>query len=75
MTQENNASQPVPRATARSWAALVVLTVGVTILSIDNTVLALAMPALSEALEPTSVEMLWIGDIYAFTLAGFLVTG
>ncbi len=65
----------VPSATPRSWAALAVLTVGVTILSIDNTVLSLAMPALSASLEPKAVEMLWIGDIYAFTLAGFLVTG
>lgn len=74
MSQEYS-HEAIPHATTKSWAALIVLTIGVTILSIDNTVLALAMPALSTALAPTSVEMLWIGDIYAFTLAGFLVTG
>lgn len=59
----------------REWVALVILTIGVTLLSIDNTVLALAMPALEAALHPTAVQMLWIGDIYGFFLAGFLVVG
>ncbi|MBR5950992.1 MAG: MFS transporter, partial [Actinomycetaceae bacterium] len=65
----------VPRAGMREWAALVILTIGVTLLSIDNTVLALAMPALEKALHPTSTQILWIADIYGFFLASFLVVG
>lgn len=62
-------------ASVRDWVALVILTIGVTLLSIDNTVLALAMPALQADLHPTSTQMLWIADIYGFFLASFLVVG
>ena len=58
----------------RSWAALAVLTRAVTLLAIDSTVLALAIPSLSADLSPTASQLLWIGDIYSFTLAGLLVT-
>ncbi len=40
----------------------------------DLTVLNLALPALSEALHPTSTQLLWIVDIYGFALAGSLIT-
>ena len=58
----------------RAWAALAVLTLAVTLLAIDSTVLALAIPSLSADLGPTASQLLWIGDIYSFTLAGLLVT-
>lgn len=58
----------------RRWLALAVLTLAVTLLSIDSTVLALAIPSLSRDLAPTATQLLWIGDIYSFTLAGLLVT-
>ncbi|WP_258366792.1 MFS transporter [Curtobacterium sp. MCSS17_011] len=60
--------------TARSWAALGILTLAVLLLAIDGTVLALAVPALSADLNPTATQLLWIGDIYSFALAGLLVT-
>ena len=59
---------------AREWTALAVLTLAVTLLSIDTTVLSLAIPSLSADLAPTASQLLWIGDIYSFTLAGLLVT-
>jgi DHA2 family multidrug resistance protein-like MFS transporter len=40
----------------------------------DLTVLHLAVPAISEDLQPTSAQLLWIIDIYGFMVAGFLVT-
>ena len=39
----------------------------------DMTVLHLAVPSLSAALEPTSAQLLWIVDIYGFMIAGFLI--
>nr|WP_296773427.1 MFS transporter [Rhodococcus sp. (in: high G+C Gram-positive bacteria)] len=62
------------RAGAREWWALAVLTLAVTLLAVDGTVLALAVPALSDSLDATSTQILWIGDIYSFALAGLLVT-
>jgi DHA2 family multidrug resistance protein-like MFS transporter len=60
--------------TTRSWAALGILTLAVLLLAIDGTVLALAVPALTADLDPTATQLLWIGDIYSFALAGLLVT-
>jgi DHA2 family multidrug resistance protein-like MFS transporter len=40
----------------------------------DVTVLNLAVPYLSADLQPSSVQLLWIVDIYGFMLAGSLIT-
>lgn len=66
-------STPAPRASARDWAALAALTVPVLLMSIDLTVLAVAIPELSEDLAPTGTQLLWIVDIYGFFLATLLV--
>ena len=58
----------------REWIALSVLSLAVFLLAVDGTVLSIAVPALSAALEPTATQLLWIADIYSFTLAGLLVT-
>ncbi|WP_416906108.1 MFS transporter [Micromonospora echinospora] len=62
------------RAGARQWAVLGALTLAVTLLAVDGTVLALAMPALTADLGATSTEVLWIGDAYSFALAGLLIS-
>ncbi|WP_040165573.1 MFS transporter [Microbacterium gorillae] len=62
------------RAGRREWAALVVLILAVTLLAIDGTVLYLAVPAMVADLSPTATQILWVGDIYSFVLAGLLVT-
>lgn len=61
-------------ATTRQWAALAILTLAVVLLAVDGTVLALAVPALTADLNPTATQLLWIGDIYSFALAGLLIT-
>src|SRR5687768_17890818 len=40
----------------------------------DLTVLNLALPALSEDLQPSSAQLLWIVDIYGFMVAGLLIS-
>ncbi len=62
------------KAGRREWTALAVLALAMFLLAVDGTVLSLALPALSVALEPSSTQLLWIGDIYSFALAGLLVT-
>ncbi|HEX6472287.1 MAG TPA: MFS transporter [Streptosporangiaceae bacterium] len=44
------------------------------LVSIDLFSLLLALPNLSRSLDASSVQQLWIMDIYGFMLAGFLVT-
>ena len=58
---------------ARRWSALAVLILPVLLISIDMTVLGIAVPALSADLKPTSTQLLWIIDLYSFLLAGLLV--
>ncbi len=64
-----------PRRAGRSeWLGLAVLTLACLVYIMDLSVLHLAVPAMSTALQPTSVELLWIIDIYGFMVAGFLIT-
>lgn len=56
------------------WLALVVLVLAVLLVAVDATVLGLATPFLSEDLEPSGNQLLWIGDAYSFVLAGLLVS-
>ncbi len=63
-----------PLAGRREWIGLGVLALACLLYVMDLTVLHLAVPALSEALRPTSAQLLWIIDMYGFFVAGFLVT-
>ncbi|WP_251450102.1 MFS transporter [Microbacterium sp. Marseille-Q6648] len=63
-----------PRVGWRGWAALAVLMLPVLLVSVDNTVLSFALPAIALDLAPTSAQQLWIIDAYPLVLAGLLVT-
>jgi DHA2 family multidrug resistance protein-like MFS transporter len=62
------------RAGRREWLGLAVLALACVLYSMDLTVLHLAVPSLSEDLQPSSAQLLWIVDIYGFLLAGSLIT-
>lgn len=62
------------RAGGRQWLGLAVLALPTLLLSIDVSVLHLAIPHLAADLDPTGTQLLWILDIYAFLIAGFLIT-
>src|SRR3954462_3818992 len=62
------------RAGAREWCGLGVLVFPCLLVSMDAHVLNLALPALTADLRPTSAELLWIVDSYAFLVAGSLLT-
>ncbi|MET9290821.1 MFS transporter [Streptomyces sp. NPDC003077] len=62
-----------PRAGAREWIGLAVLTCPALLIGLDFTVLHLVIPHLAVELRPSSVEMLWIVDIYGFVIAGMLI--
>ena len=58
----------------RAWMGLAVLTLPALLVTMDLSVLFLAVPALGQDLEPSGVELLWITDVYGFFIAGFLIT-
>lgn len=69
-TPQRTASE---RGLAR-WLALGVLVLAVLLVAVDATVLGLATPYISEDLKPSGTQLLWIGDIYSFVIAGLLVS-
>lgn len=66
--------RPTPIAGRREWLGLAVLALPILVISVDFSVLNLALPQLTRDLAPTSTEQLWILAIYGFMIAGFLVT-
>ncbi|MET8829658.1 MFS transporter [Streptomyces sp. NPDC004610] len=62
------------RAGRREWTALGVLMLPLLLVSMDVSVLYFAVPAISADLAPTGTQQLWIFDIYAFAVAGLLLT-
>ncbi|MDI3405691.1 MFS transporter [Streptomyces cavernicola] len=64
----------VRRAGSREWLGLAVLALPTLLISLDQSVLYLALPHLAEGLRPTGTQTLWIMDVYGFMIAGFLIT-
>ncbi len=60
------------RAGGRAWVGLAVLTLPCLLVSMDLTVLYLAVPHLTADLKPSAAQLLWIVDIYGFLIAGSL---
>ena len=61
------------KAGAREWGALAVLMLPVLLVSVNNTALSFALPAISAGLRPTAAQLLWIVDIYPLVLAALLI--
>src|SRR6266540_411486 len=63
-----------PKAGRKEWIGLSVIAIACVLYVMDLTVLHLAVPAISEDLQPSSAQLLWIIDIYGFLVAGSLIT-
>ncbi|WP_353110077.1 MFS transporter [Gordonia sp. (in: high G+C Gram-positive bacteria)] len=61
-------------ATRRTWFGLIVLQLPVLLVSMDFSVLYLAMPTIIDSVGPSATQQLWILDIYGFMIAGLLIT-
>ncbi|MFD9724289.1 MFS transporter [Streptomyces sp. NPDC059072] len=57
----------------RRWAILAVLAVAVFVVSIDATVLNVALPTLGRELDASTGELQWMVDAYSLVLAGLLL--
>ena len=67
-------AERAPRGADRRWATLVVLCVTLLLISLDNTILNVALPSVVRSLRATSSQLQWIVDAYAVTFAGLLLT-
>ncbi|WP_119728982.1 MFS transporter [Thermomonospora amylolytica] len=70
----NETAPPRARAGRREWLGLAVLTLPTLLVSMDFTVLYLALPPLAADLDATATQQLWIMDVYGFLVAGLLIT-
>lgn len=59
---------------SRRWASLVVLSASLLVITMDMTILNVALPQMTAELKPTSEQVLWMVDAYSLALAGLLVT-
>jgi len=63
----------IPERPAGRWQVLVLLCLSLLLITIDATVLHVAVPALTRALRPSGVQLLWIIDIYSLVVAPLLI--
>ncbi|MEW9529264.1 MFS transporter [Microbispora sp. NPDC049125] len=71
---EQKAGEAPGRAGRREWSGLAVLALPTLLLSVDLSVLYLALPHLAADLDASSTQQLWIIDVYGFLVAGLLIT-
>ncbi|MGW4403612.1 MFS transporter [Nonomuraea sp. NPDC004702] len=57
----------------RAWLGLLVILGPVLLVSMDGSILFLAMPRISQALTPTAGQALWILDVYGFAVGSLLI--
>jgi MFS family permease len=59
---------------ARRWKTLAVLSLALTIIGLDNTILNVALPSLQEEFDASSSSLQWMVDAYMLVFAGLLLT-
>ncbi|MFC0597375.1 MFS transporter [Streptomyces palmae] len=62
-----------PTTGVRAWLGLLVVLGPVLLVSMDGSILFLAMPRVSEALDPSADQALWILDVYGFAVGSLLI--
>ncbi|GAA4671226.1 MFS transporter [Gordonia humi] len=68
------AATTVPNLSSRrAWAATAVLSASLLVVTMDMTILNIALPTMSRDLRPSGQQLLWIVDVYSLVLAGLLV--
>src|SRR5829696_2502977 len=58
----------------RRWWTLVVLSASLIVISLDNTILNVALPTLERDLHASAAQLQWIVDAYMLVFAGLLLT-
>ena len=56
------------------WIALAFMGISLLVISLDNTVLNMALPSISKDLGSNSSQLQWIVDAYVLSIAGLLLT-
>src|ERR1051325_6381638 len=63
-----------PKAYARRWNTLAVLSLSLLIIGLDNTILNVALPSLQKEFDASTSTLQWMVDSYLLVFAGLLLT-
>src|SRR5262245_47348004 len=63
-----------PKVHARRWLILATLCISLLIITLDNTILNVAIPSMIEELHASNSDIQWILDAYVLVFAGLLLT-
>jgi EmrB/QacA subfamily drug resistance transporter len=69
-----NRNETVPYLNPRRWWTLVILCLSLLVISLDNTILNVALPTLERDLHASSSQLQWIVDAYMLVFAGLLLS-
>jgi len=58
---------------AGKWSILAILSFALALISLDNTIVNVALPSLQEDLKATSAQLQWVVDAYSVLFAGTLL--
>jgi len=65
--------RPEPTTPAQRWAFFAVISLGLFLISLDNSILYTALPELNAQLDTTPTQALWILNAYPLVLCGLLL--
>ena len=63
----------VAAASRRDWLAVVVISVSLLMIGLDNTILNVTLPTLQRALSASASQLQWTVDVYLMVFAGLLL--
>lgn len=69
-----NLDAPDPAAYPRRWVALAVLTLGLSMIVLDGTIVGIALPELISALGLSLADATWVASLYSVVFAALLLT-
>ena len=67
-------AMPSDRIHRRRWWTLAVLSISLLVISLDNTILNVALPSIARDLGASASELQWVVDAYMLVFAGLLLT-
>ncbi len=69
-----SATPPVSEPYEKRWWGLIVLSLALVLIGLDNTILNVALPTLVREIDATNSQLQWIVDSYVLVFAGLLLT-
>ena len=66
-------SQPAPEGGRRRWFGLIVISLGVSLIIVDSTIVNVAVPSIIADLGITSSQAQWVQEVYTLVFAALLL--